>query len=350
MKVLVDFHHSSLLRSLIMLFEGRLGYKVYRPIGPEWFENGFWKINAQPDTAKQYLSYDQTYNPADGTPALNRYLKKMEDEKGVFYCLDPGGRELNRACSFYYVMNQKFDFLIATIPQHIEPFKQIIKRWQPQAKLIFQMGNQWTPAALNASNVMASAQLEDVPAGLHYIQYHQEFDTEIFKPAPVRPTKKIYSFINILQSMPRAWADFQKLEQLLPEFEFKSFGGQCRDGNMTGPQQLARKMREAEFIFHVKDNGDGFGHVLHNAYAVGRPVITRRSDYQGKLGGRLLEPGTCFDLDILDHEKVADDIRRLTKHRAELRRMGERGAKTFKAVVNYEQESKEIAAWLKNLV
>jgi len=44
MKVFAELHHQSLFTSLQFLFEKRLGYQLFRPIGEKWFREGYWKI------------------------------------------------------------------------------------------------------------------------------------------------------------------------------------------------------------------------------------------------------------------------------------------------------------------
>src|SRR6185295_6429566 len=135
-RIFVDFHHSSLLRSLIMLFENRLGYQVFRPIGIQWYAEGHWAINKEYDTAKQYLSMGQV--PKDNTPPLNN---PKNAEKGIYYCFDPDGINLNRACTLQYFKTHSFDYLVASIPEHIPVFKYLISKYQHGAKLIVQIGN-----------------------------------------------------------------------------------------------------------------------------------------------------------------------------------------------------------------
>jgi len=352
-RVLTDFHHSSLLRSLIMLFEDRLGMEVYRPIGMQWFAEGYWAINNQYDTAKQYLSMDQV--PSDGTPVLNREHKKPKPlntpknkEKGIFYCYDPGGTDVNRACTLDFFKNKRFDYLIASIPAHIPLYKRLISEYHPSAKLIVQMGNEWPFEFWEGNNILASVKPRQIESA-NAIFYHQEFSTKIFKPTPCRPTKKVYSFVNVLQNMPQAQGDFDELERLLKPYgyEFGSYGGQNRDGNMNGPRELADKMHDAEFILHSKPGGDGFGHIIFNAYAVGRPVITRSSQYRERLAEELLVPGTYIDLDKLGHTLTAQAIQ--AHGLDKLEQMGKRASERFQEVVNYEKEAEEIAGWLTRL-
>lgn len=55
--VFTDFHHGSLLYSLILLFEKRLRGTIITPIGQEWHTHGYWKIWEQPDTERELWLY-----------------------------------------------------------------------------------------------------------------------------------------------------------------------------------------------------------------------------------------------------------------------------------------------------
>lgn len=345
-KVFVDYHHTSLLRSLILLFHNRLGMDVYRPIGMEWFEEGYWGINDQKDTAEQFLSLDQAYVPGDGTPPLN---KIGDQENGIYTVVDPGGTTNHQACTLEYFKNNKFDFVVASIPAHIPMFEALIAKYQPEAKLIVQMGNMWPDKLFSGYNVLASVKPRVLPANTMF--YHQEFDLKIFSPSKAEPTRNIYSFVNVIKNMDIAWQDYKALKRILKSkgYKFKSFGGQCPDGNMNGPNDLAVKMREAELIFHVKPGGDGFGHIIHNAYAVGRPVITRKSHYHNQLAEELMVPGTFIDLDQHSIPDVANMIVRLTHSPDKLAEMGRLAAQRFDEVVDYVKEAKEIYGWLERL-
>lgn len=347
-RVLCDFHHSSLLRSLVLLFEDRLEMELYRPIGMEWFNAGYWAINNQEDTARQFLDLDQAL-PKDGTPPLNIAMAGNVSD-GVYLVLDPGNVSAHRAATLDYFASHSFDYLIASIPAHIEPFKQLIAKYQPTAKLIIQMGNNWNILQYQGENVLASIAPQPAP-GVNAMFYHQEFDLNVFLPTPVKNTKNIYSFLNIIQDSGIGWEDYKQLKRLLDGqgYTFKAYGGQCPDGNMTGPVELARKMREAQFIFHVKPGGDGFGHIIHNAYAVGRPVITRPSHYRGQLAEQLLVPGTFIDLDRYGPGEIKNIIARLTADPLHLKQMGEKASARFREVVNYEAEATKIGAWLASL-
>lgn len=304
MRVFTDFHHSSLLNSLILLFEKRLGGELFRPIGMDWYPD-YWNVYPSIDTARQYLEPGAV--PADGTPPLND--------------------NLSSTITFENFKITKFDILIASIPQHIEPFLELIKLYQPQAKFIYQIGNQWDADPRLVKNVMASAKVNSLP-GMNIVEYHQEFNLKTFWACGKcmiteyhvgwhnHRKPKIYSFINVLQEKPKDWELFLALEKLLPDFEFKAFGGQCRDGNMTGAEALADKMRECAFGFHCKTGGDGYGHIIHNLAATGTPFITRLEDYRGKLAEALITNDAVVLVDNKTPEQIADEIRAKYKDKA----------------------------------
>lgn len=348
-RVLTDFHHSSLLRATNMLFGDRLGMEVYRPIGMEWFDEGFWAINDQRDTAEQFLAVNS--QPLDQTAPLNGPNGFGNDE--VFEIFDPGGLSTHTAATLNFFKENRFDYVIASIPAHVALFERLMAKYQPSAKLIVQIGNEWPREQFQGHNVLASVKPVDYGQETNVIFYHQEFDLDIFHTTPVPETRKIYSFINCLQQqMPLAWSDFTGLEMILQAragFEFKSYGGQCRDGNMNGPVELADKMREASMIFHEKEGGDGFGHIIYNAYAVGRPVITRRRFYKDRLAEELLIPGTFIDMDEYNLPSASNLIERLGYDTDELRLMGVRAAERFREVVDYAKEAEEIREWLSKL-
>lgn len=343
MKMLVDMHHSSLLRSLIMLFEDRLDIEVYRPIGMDWFYYGYWGINDNYDTAKQFLSRGQI--PKDRTCPLNTV---RSNKKGIYYCFDPGGYETNRACLLDYFKRTKFDYVLASIPAHVPMFEKLIRKYNPSAKLIIQVGNNWGISEYQGKNVLASIKPYPV-AGVNVKFYHQEFDLNIFKPEPLEHKKRMYSFVNVLENMPQAQQDFIRFEELLRKHGWRldSYGGQNRDGNMTGPRELAAKIAEASIILHSKPGGDGFGHIIHNAYACGRPVVIRRSHYSGQLAEELFVEGTYLDIDQLGREQTAAELLKLDAQW--FVEAGKKARARFEEVVNYDREAEEIKQWLQNL-
>lgn len=349
LKVFSDFHHASLLYSFILLFEKRLGGSVYRPIGTEWADLGFWKVYDHPATQAQFLSTDQGFKPIDGTQPLNK-IANVED--GVYYCQDIDSGYYNKAITFEKFMELDIDIVIASIPQHIEPFKRLCEIHPNHPKLIFQIGNSWTIEAGLAPNIMASAVINNVPSNINFISYHQEFDLNIFKPMEVESRKRISSFVNCFDSaghFQQDWELFTKVEKLMPEWGFYSFGGQCRDGAAHGSLQLADAINASRFVWHTKNGGDGYGHVIHNAGACGVPLIVKKGYYIGKLAEPLINDDTCVIIDGLNPQQIVEKIEQanIPENHAKMRvSMYDR----FKQVVNFDVEEVLIRQFLEKLV
>lgn len=348
MKIFTDFHHSSLLRSFVLLFEERLGYKVYRPIGMDWFYNGFWAINNLEDTAKQFLKEDHQLIK-DGTPPLNR--TSLED-CGLYLINDPGDLSYHRAITFYAFTKIKFDIVIASIPSHINLFKRLIAEYQPQAKLIVHIGNEWDFSMFSGCNLLASVKERNLNIDINACFYHQEFDLNIFSYKPYNKSSVINSYINVLQNMETGWKDFLSLESNLNDvgISMKSYGGQCRDGNMAGPLELANSMHQSEMIFHVKDGGDGYGHVIYNAYACGRPVITRKSFYKDRLAEELMNDKNTIDLDQMSIEDAVDLILKIRSDESSMVSASQEAYNSFKNSVDFAIEAERINDWITTII
>lgn len=339
MKILTDYHHSSLYSSFLYTLETRLGHEVYRCIGREWFEKGYWRINRQEDTIQQYLG-TYGYKPDDGTPVLNDVMW-VKDK--VYYSKDPNTNQIHKAIEYKTFLDMDFDVIIASIPKHIEPFKKLAEL--KNAKFILQVGNMWELPYSRIPNLMASVAPRQVPC--HSVFYHQEFDTNVFSHTKSTKSKEIHNYMNVLHNYPEALEYFLELEKLMPDYKFKMFGSQNRDGSITGIQDLADSMKKARWIFHFKQFGDGYGHVIHNAFAVGRPIITRKRDYEGKLAGVMIRDKNSIILDGMSPGELADKIRNSEDLNEE---MSIESRRIFDEFVNFDKESKEIELFLKNLI
>lgn len=346
--ILTDFHHAGLLNSLILLFEKRLKALVYRPVGVDWHTQGYWKVYDHPETVKQYLSLDQRYEPIDGTEHLNQVLKgRFGSGDGVYYCKDISTRKLNKAITLEKFKQMHFDIVIASIPEHIKPFKELIQKYQPHAKLIYQIGNQWNVEPNQVENVMASA-LVEIPSQVNGVVYHQEFDTDIFSYNPNFSDKNITSLVNCFDSaslFASDWELFKKIEKIMPDYSFKVYGGGCRDGAMHGDKEVAYAISDSRFIWHVKRGGDGYGHIIHNAFAMGRPPIVKMEYYKDKLAGKLMVDGeTCIAIDGLNPQQIVNKIKS-----ADYKKMGQNAYMKFVQEVDFDQEEQKIQEFLKLL-
>ena len=84
----------------------------------------------------------------------------------------------------------------------------------------------------------------------------------------------------------------------MPERTFRIHGIDGIDGNIKPTKDVGTLMRSYGWAWHDKVTGDGFGHVIHNWAATGRPLIGHASHYAGQMAGPLWEDGvTAIDLD-----------------------------------------------------
>lgn len=343
MNVFCDYHHGGLYKSLKLLFEDRLGWNLYRPIGMDWFYTGFWNI-ADPypnpiDTASQYLEinnygFDQ-YKYLNGT----HYIKD-----GVYYVWDAAEEIHHKGITFDMFKEMQIDIVISSIQAHDTTYAKLIKDFKPQAKHIAQVGNAYQTAEVK--NVMCSTAPYPIPEGKNVVFYHQEFPLNIFKYEKPMGGRNITNFVNL---HPREDL-YEQYKNALSDYKFKSFGSGCPDGTITGSHDMAAKMAESTFGWHIKPGGDGFGHVIHNWYACGRPVITNGSDYYDKLAGLLLEDEvTCIDLEQGTFEQNIEKIKKWSEPNNHIK-LCQNAFNRFKQIVDFDNEEKEIRNFLDRLI
>lgn len=348
MKILIDTHHQGLTEALHLLFSNRLGYEVYIQTGLEWRDEGYWAVQPFEATARQYLEPgSQPY------PEYNPLNIPVKEEAGIVYVKDFSTGRMLKGITYDKFLETDFDLILASIPQHAEPFKKLASL--KNCPTIMQIGNAWTfDNSFPIKNILASAKIPPLP-GFNVCEWHEEFDTDIFSYAAPQAGRKIYSFINCLSTADiyrDDWILFLQLEELLPEFEFKSFGGSCRNGSIGTIEEMAAKMKEATFIYQNKRSGDGFGFNIFCSAAIGRSLITRYSDYKGKLAEPLIEDGiTSIITDNRAPEQIAAILRNIaSRPTTTLDLMSKNIYGNFRSNVNFDQEEQMIRQMLSNLI
>lgn len=302
MKIFCDFHHRDLVNSMCHTFEKRMGGELFVPWGLDYYKQGYWGVvDANKDAvAEQFLintfieTDKQTFTDrGDGTVLVNTNDGKLP-YKGI---------------NFDAFCKTKFDIIIATVPAHIEMYMKLLRDHQPQAKFIFEAGNNWGHIPTNVPNFLNSTtytfisgedihgqtmpslyrkyQKKELYKGLHKIFqnsrtnekcnmvfFHPEFDLNIFKND--NSIKNIKSISNLRHECDTLDGLYE-LERRLPDWTIKAYGANNRDGILQTDQNIARVMNESGFIYHVKPVGDGYGYNTHQSFAVGSIVITDSS-------------------------------------------------------------------------
>jgi len=344
MKVFADLHHSDLYYSLYLLFEERLGWELYRPIGMEWFTRGYWKI-AEPygnkmDTVGQFLDInDQGWDQEEN---LNG---EHYEEGDVYRVFDPGHDYHHRAITLEVFKSMDFDVVMPTYEAHDSAYTILRNKYQPQAKLIAQMGN--TGQLTDLPNVLHTVPYIPKP-GQNAIYYHQEIDPDHYKYVPPNPsTKNIFSMVNCLPYE----EIFYAYKDALPEVDMRAYGADCPDGALFGSAGVSAMMRKANIGWHLKPQ-DGFGHTAMGWFASGRPVVTYMSDVVG-FGGEapdLFESGvTCLDLQAHSFGENCHLIREMLYPPNNLE-WSERVLKRFREIINYDEEADNIKQFLEEIL
>ena len=360
MNVFSDLHHSSLYFSLHLLLEKRLDFNLFRPVGMEWADENYWLIhkpyNYSPDTAKQYLSLDQRYKPIDGTNPLNTII----DVKPTHFEIeDKAHNFIEKAITLEQFKEMDIDIIIASIPDHWLSFKKLRDKYKPKAKLIAHVGN-FFPEIEKAiqdgliSNLLASVSPFKTNRNINTCFYLQEFPLEVFYKGQLHNNRNIYSFVNCFSDasdlFKEDWKLFQNLEKIMPNYNFRSYGSQCRDGWCNGIKSLSDKMREAMFIWNTKRGGDGFGYIIFNSASIGKPLIVRKSDYKNRIGEKLMrEYETCLIIDDKPLSKIKEDIEYYSVPQ-EYKRLCENVYSNFKNIVDYQKEEEKVKKFLENLI
>lgn len=350
MKVFCDLHHGSLYYSLQLLFEKRLGWELYRPIGMEWYHEKFWTI-ADPypeplNTAGQYLGTDhEEYVPYK---QLNGDYK-LED--GIYYVYDPDHDIHQKAIRLDEFKKMDIGIVIASYLGNVTTFRRLVDLYKPKAKLIHQMGNNWIDSVDFGlvQNIMASTKAMALPQGINAVFYHQEFDVNEFTYTEQIPQKRITCLMNNLNSYPDAGSFFE-LEKAMPDWQFKSFGASNRDDSIAGYKKVAQAIKDSMFIWHIKIGGDGYGHILHNAFACGRPPIVKKEYYHGQLGEELMKDGdTCICVDGLKLPDIAKKIEYYSDP-VRYKAMSMKAFHKFNEKVDFNKEAEKLKNFLEVLI
>jgi len=348
MKVLADYHHHDLWESLELLC-ARLGWTLYRPIGMDWFNEGYWnheRVWHGDKIARQYLE------PWGSDTA------EWELGRGLFQRYDAGHDRHQTLITLAEARDFRPDIVISTLAHNHEGFARFAS--EVGATFGLQLGNvrfspidmaedRWDLAAFGLVSSILPA-----PVDKPHVIYHQEFDLHDFRPEPieVHDPLRIASFVQCFPENERTYALFTEAARLNPQHDWRVYGsyGACAldqyaAGNIDKCSLIGEEMRQHDLAWHGKQWSDGFGHVIHNWFSVGRPVIGYESYYRDQLAGPLWQEGvTSFDITGKTAHEVGNLLSELQREPERIVRMGENAAKRFREIVNFDEEEQAIRA------
>jgi hypothetical protein len=351
MKVLADFHHHDLFESLQIVFRDRFGWDLYRPIGMEWFDEGWW-------------NFEREWH---GDAVARQYLTPWGDDvdHGTHSTrIDPShpGRDY-RMVTVEQARALRPDVVIASVAHNHEGLSRFadevgatfgIHLGNVRFSVIDMAEDRWDLARFGILTTTSPT-----PPPRPHVTVHQEFSLTDFRagPPPRSEPFTVASFVNCFPET--AWAyDI-----------FRSFAGQNRDmawrvygaygsaptdewaaGNLRSCPAVGDAMRASDIAFHLKRWSDGFGHVIHDWFAVGRPVFGWESYYRDQLAGPLWVDGvTSFDIERRAPHEVNRLLRRIIGDEDYHLRLCENAAMRFREVVDFDADAEAIRTLIESV-
>lgn len=344
MRVLADYHHCDLFESHTLVFVDRFGWDLYRPIGMAWFIEGYW-------------NFERAYH---GDAVARQYLGQWDSDRD---CGDHWERDDTTHPGRTYKMvtleqarAQRWDFVVASVPDNEHGFVALAR--QVGAKFGIQVGNQWSYNAWDLADFGLVSTTMPYPIPKPYVIYHQEFSLADFRfDWPPAERNTIASFVQCFAENRQPYAEFLDLAHGAPDFDWKVYGAygthetdEYACGNLASTPAVAKAMRRARIAWHSKSWSDGYGHVIHNLFAVGRPVVGRASYYADKIAGPLWVEGvTSFDIDAHSRDELLAILRRLRDDDDYHQGICIDAAARFREIVNFEADAAAIRVMLESL-
>ena len=311
-RVLLDAHHADLLESMHLLLTDRFGWDCYIPVGMGWWDAEVWSFGrwtwGDDRLARQFLTRENVERD------------------------DAHPKRLHNVVTYDEAGGMEWDYVIASVPDNYRGYARFAR--QAGARFVIQVGNTNQPIAWELDPLVLNS--SEAPIRGRGVTYHQEFSLRDF--AYSAPTSQVIgSFVNCMDRMP-CWHFLADAMSLLPDRTFRIHGIDGPHGNAKPTAAVGDLMRSYGWAWHDKVTGDGFGHVIHNWAAVGRPLIGHASHYAGQMAAPFWEDGvTCINLDRHAVSELPALLERLDNVA-----MGRALRERFDELVDFEAEADRI--------
>jgi hypothetical protein len=324
-RVLADWHHPALWESLSILFEDRFGWRLYAPAGPEW--KGVWAFQGGTPgwTADDYLA-------APGAIDRGEHAELTEVEY-------PG--RPRKVVSVEQFEALTWDYVVASVGAHQRTFSNLAQR--RGARYVHHIGD----ARRRREHIRQQVVLASPPNIHGALRHHQEFDMRLFAPGEPHDHAHVASFMLRMRQTSGPWrwlADAPGIGWSAVECDT------MRGPGYVAPMaRVADMMRAAGWVWHDKAGymgsqpGDGYGHVLFTAAAMGRPLIGHASYYKGQAGETFWRDGeTCIDLDRHTADEAVGLVLRYSGDPAAWAELSSSIRDRFLAEVDFDAEAEAI--------
>lgn len=340
MRVLADYHHHDLWESLELTLTDRFGWDLYRPMGMEWFDAEYW-------------NFERTWH---GDRVARQYLEPWGSDTDTRF--DKSHERYQKLLTLAEARDNPPDLVIASVAHNHEGFARFAK--EVGATFAIHLGNvrfseidmaedRWDLASFG----IVTTKLPVEPPKPHVV-IHQEFSLADFRYEPPQPHDRfrISSFVNCFAENRHGYGQFRGIADHNPEFDWRVYGSygsaepdQYACGNIGRCADVAAEMRTADIAWHTKIWSDGFGHVIHDWFAVGRPVFGYAGYYANQLAGPLWQEGvTSYNIEGRSTDEVVAIIRGLQNDPDRHRQMCEAAAARFREVVSFDEDAAKLRA------
>lgn len=322
----------------MLTFGDRLGWEVYAPIGLEWFSEGYWNHEREwhgDSLARQYLA-GIWYDPL----ARDGHVEQADHHH-------PG--RILRGVTLEQARSQKWDVVLTTLQHNQEGFARFGR--EVGAKVGFHLGNivLLTNDRWELADFALLSTTYPFPPPLPHLVYHQEFSLADFRYEWPPATQDVSSFVVCFAENKAEYAYWREMSKRIGGAwrAYGAYGSAPEDeyaaGNIETAPAIAKLMRETRVGWHAKHWSDGYGHVIHNWFAVGRPVIGYARYYAAQLAGPLwIEGETSFDIERRNDDEIAALITRLRSDDEYHREISANAAARFREIVDFEAEAQSI--------
>ena len=162
MIVFCDFHHGGLYHAMSLLFEKRLGWELYRPVGYDWLP--WWRVSDLAPTQAAYLN-----------PAGEHWLA----DDGYWRWRDNAAELEHKCMTLQQFKAADVGLIVSTHPGHEETWHALWAEHKPSAKLLRVAGN--TGETVNprfTRNLLDSTSFFEGQVD-SYCQFDQEFPMDV---------------------------------------------------------------------------------------------------------------------------------------------------------------------------
>lgn len=366
-RVLTDAIHADLLESLYLTLEDRLGYEVYTPHGLDWFEAGIWqfeKANLGDAVALQFLEpwHGDTPNHVHGHDCWcgpnDEHVVRGSDPAASAWWERPGTthpRRTLRRLTLEQARDLRPDLIISTLAENDTGWATFAR--EIGAHMGVQVGNQGQQCNWMAAEfALLSTTTPGFTPWMPHVYYHQEFSLADF--AADGGALALPDRVGTWVQCPTTSPGYDRFRELAARtgLEWRWFGhcgeaDEYHGGNSPNTPEVAARMHEARVAWHWKEWSDGYGHVIHNLAAIGRPLLVTSAYYADKLAGPLLVEGvTSWDLRHHTNDELVRIISRLVSDDDHWRRVCLDTAQRFREVVSFDEEADAIRGMLEGVL